>query len=107
VRFLGHDAVHVRERGFARASDEVVQALARDESRIVVSADTDFGVLLARSLSSSPSFILFRGEITRDPGEQVRLLALNLPSLEADLNAGCVAVFVEDRIRIRRLPLGE
>jgi predicted nuclease of predicted toxin-antitoxin system len=43
----GHDAVHVRDRGVQRASDSDLFDLAAGERRTILSADTDFGTLLA------------------------------------------------------------
>jgi predicted nuclease of predicted toxin-antitoxin system len=43
----GHDAIHVRELGLQHADDEVIFEHAAAEHRIVVSADGDFGTLLA------------------------------------------------------------
>src|SRR4030081_657906 len=56
----GYHAVHVREYAIQAAKDELILARALKERRIVVSADTDFGTLLARLEASQPSFILFR-----------------------------------------------
>lgn len=35
----------------------------------------------------------------------VALLLANLPAIEKDLDAGCIAVFEPKRIRLRALPL--
>ena len=56
----GHDAVHVRTYGMHAASDEVILGKALDEDRVVVSADSDFGAILAAQEAERPSFILFR-----------------------------------------------
>jgi predicted nuclease of predicted toxin-antitoxin system len=42
------------------AADEEIQRRALAEDRIVVSADSDFGTLLARQEADRSSFILFR-----------------------------------------------
>ena len=57
LRKAGHDAVHVRERNLQAARDEDILGLAKAEDRIVVSADMDFGSLLALSGKAKPSFI--------------------------------------------------
>ena len=43
----GHDAVHVRSLQMHASSDEEIFDLAARDGRVVVSADTDFGTLLA------------------------------------------------------------
>jgi predicted nuclease of predicted toxin-antitoxin system len=101
----GHDAVHVRDVGLASAVDALILEHAAREDRIVLSADTDFGTLLAVRQESKPSVVLFRGATPRQPAAQVTLLMANLPQVEADLLAGAIVVIEPARIRIRSLPI--
>lgn len=100
----GHDAVHVADLGLLGAADQDVMATAKVQSRVLVSADTDFGELLAAGRALGPSFVLFR-RTRRIAEEQTAVLLANLPDVEPDLDAGAVVVLAEDRIRVRRLPL--
>ncbi len=65
VSSAGYDAIHVRDRGLAKAKDAELFALAAREARVVVFADTDFGTLLALHRVSKPSIILFRHGVER------------------------------------------
>lgn len=108
ARFLieaGYDVVHIRDRGLTSASDEVVLALAVTEERVLISADTDFGMLLARSGAHKPSVVLIRRAVGRRAAKQARLLIDNLPVVQDDLDDGSVVVLGEQTVRIRRLPI--
>lgn len=56
----GHDAIHVRDRNLQTAVDSKILQLAVQEGRVLVSADTDFGTMLAFSAHDKPSVIQFR-----------------------------------------------
>jgi len=101
----GHDAVHLRDYGMTAAPDPDVMDRAATEERVLVSADTDFGALLAQQGADRPSLVLVRRLSGRRATEQAAIILANLDTVIDDLDAGAVVVLAEDVLRIRRLPL--
>ena len=86
------------------APDEVVLAAARDADAVLISSDTDFGELLARSNANGPSVILLRRQEGRRASEIASLILANLGAVADDLASGPIVVLDDDRVRIRSLP---
>ena len=101
----GHDAIHVGAVGLLGRPDAEVMAAAGVDDRVVLSADTDFGELLARSRERLPSVVLLR----RNPHsaeQQVAIVLAALIDVTADLEGGAMVIVDERRVRIRPLPIG-
>lgn len=99
-----HVAEHIRDLGMREAPDDVVLAAARDAEAVLISSDTDFGELLARSNANEPSVILLRRQEGRRVSEIASLILANLGAVADDLASGAVVVLDDDRVRIRSLP---
>jgi predicted nuclease of predicted toxin-antitoxin system len=99
----GYDAVHARDIGLLKATDEAVLARAVAEDRVIVSGDTDFGRLLFEAEGRRPSLILFRREDDRRAIRQAGLILSNLDQVRDDLEAGAIVVIEAHRVRVRRL----
>jgi len=104
---VGFDAVHVRAYGMQAASDEEILARASVEDRVVVSTDSDFGTILSAQEAERPSFILFREPNLLVAHDYLDLLLPSLSALKPELMNGCVAVFRNRRLRVRKLPFSE
>jgi predicted nuclease of predicted toxin-antitoxin system len=102
----GWDVAHVRALGLRAATDKVVLEAARNDHRVLVSADTDFRALLAASHDPGPSIVLVRRVVGRRVEELAGILIANLPQVEEDLRLGSIVVIGDDTLRIRRLPIG-
>lgn len=101
----GHDVEHVRTLGLAAADDAEVLIAAADAQRVLISADTDFGTLLAFTRAEEPSVVLLRRSTGRSTAELAEVLAGNLPLVADDLNVGAVVVMTDSEMRVRHLPI--
>ena len=84
LRRAGHDAVHVRDQLMQESSDEQIFSVAAVQNRIINSADTDFGTLLATRQAVTPSVILLRRPSQRRPTYQAKLITDNLLGMVAE-----------------------
>lgn len=101
----GHDTTHTRALGLAKADDLEVFAMALAERRCIISSDTDFGEILARTSAELPSLILLRRQDHRRASEIAALILTNLDTVASDLDSGAIVVLDDSRLRVRPLPL--
>jgi predicted nuclease of predicted toxin-antitoxin system len=101
----GHDAKHIRDFGLSAASDEIVLQQADAEDRVLISADTDFGTLLAYSGAATPSVVLVRRICGRRVEGILAILLANLDVIAQDLQSGAIVAIGDDWLRIRSLPI--
>lgn len=105
LKKAGHNAIHVADIGLLSAPDpEILQAAAKGE-QVLLTADADFGALLALGSLASPSVLLLRSADHLLPADQAELIAANLPSITEDLEKGAIASLTRDRLRVRELPI--
>ncbi len=100
----GHDAVHATELGLNRAPDAAVLERARNDGRVVVTADLDYPRLLALAQAEGPGLIVFRGGDYSEQEAEVRLRRA-LEAVPVEDFANSIVVIEKTRIRRRRLPL--
>jgi predicted nuclease of predicted toxin-antitoxin system len=97
-------AVHWSTVGEPRAEDAVIMEWARTNNYTVFTHDLDFGGVLALTQAEGPSVIQVRAhDVTPEHLELVLIDALE--KNRAALEAGCLIVLDEARLRMRILPL--
>jgi len=107
VRYLvesGHDALHLHEKGWEKFSDSQILEKARQEKRIVLTHDLDFGDLLAASGNALPSVIIFRLRNMR-PGNVSYFLQIIIDQHRMALESGVIISVNERQARVRVLPV--
>jgi len=104
LRALGHDAVHLRELGLQRLSDEEILAKAAAEGRVVLVHDLDMSRIMALGGASKPSIVTFRLQNMSAP----ELLPFILQAIEVcrtELDVGSLVTVNGRTIRSRKLPV--
>lgn len=99
-----HKGVHAYQIGKGRAPDSDLLEIARQESRVVITADLDFPRLLALSSATGPGLILFRGGNYSDI-EMCDLLERVLTKVPPETLEVSICVVDKKRIRITQLPI--
>jgi predicted nuclease of predicted toxin-antitoxin system len=106
LRANEHDAIHVRDYNLQAAADSEIFDRAAQEDRVIISADTDFGTILAQRNTTKPSVIPLRWAGLRLPEAQAAVITANLTAVAVDLEKAAVVVIEPDRIGVRKLPIG-
>lgn len=101
----GFDAVHVADLGLVTATDDEIFDRAAEHGLVVVTADSDFGALLAMRRATSPSVVHLRHVAELVAEEHLQLLVANLPPIADDLDRGAIVSLSPTRLAVRDLPL--
>lgn len=102
---VGFEVRHVVELGLVGASDAVIFVRAAADGDVVITADSDFSMLLASRQSVGPSVILLRQVAELTWQVHLELLTANLPAVQRELEAGAVVSLSPTRLAVRRLPI--
>jgi predicted nuclease of predicted toxin-antitoxin system len=82
----GFKSIHVGDVGLLTAADQAILDYAAASELVIISADTDFGELLAISRGAvRPSVVLLRSADRLTPEQQGALLVANLPAVADEL----------------------
>jgi len=101
---LGHEVVHWSTIGEIRAKDETIMAWCATHGYVIITADTDFGHLLAKLKDTTPSVMILRTSI-HSASVVVPLIHSTIERFSAELMDGCLISVDEIKARIRRLPI--
>ncbi len=104
LRDMGHDGVHLRDEHLERAKDPVVLEKARNEERVLLTHDLDFGELIAASAAKLPSVIIFRLRDMR-PYRVNEYLHRIISDHSSALEKGAIVSVTVNRVRVRSLPI--
>lgn len=104
LRSQGHDALHLRDQGLQRLSDNEIIEKARAENRIILTHDLDFGRIIALSGAQIPSVITFRLANMKPTAVNQHLREI-LARFAPKLERGALISVSEWSVRVRSLPI--
>lgn len=106
LRTAGYEATHVVDLNLVTATDDEIFSHCSGHGLVLITADTDFGMLLALRRAESPSVVQLRRVAELSPDAHIQLLLAHLPDLTKDLRHGAIVSLGPDRVSIRSLPIG-
>jgi predicted nuclease of predicted toxin-antitoxin system len=104
LRSLGFNATHIAEEHLHKLPDNLILIKAKEENRILLTCDLDFGHLLFESQENSPTTIIFRLEYQTPLNHIVKLTRL-FDEYMNDLQEHCIISIDDSKIRFRSLPI--
>jgi predicted nuclease of predicted toxin-antitoxin system len=104
LRSNGYDIFRTTELLPATAPDSTILEIARIETRIIITQDLDFSMLIALAKYNQPSLITLRLSSAR-PDVVTQKLLIVLPNLQEELRSGSAITVNDNSIRIRKLPI--
>jgi predicted nuclease of predicted toxin-antitoxin system len=104
LKAQGYDIVRTTDLLPATAADAEILALARVESRVILTQDLDFSMLVALSNYGLPSLITLRLSSVKPDLVTQKLLDV-LPTVETELTEGAAVTINDNSVRIRKLPI--
>lgn len=105
LRHLGHDVALAATLGLAQATDSDLLTIARDQARILITRDRDFGGLVFVE-GRGPGVVYLRILPSTRSAVHVELERVLITHTEDELHRSFV-VIEPGRYRIRKLPSGE
>jgi predicted nuclease of predicted toxin-antitoxin system len=101
LRANGIEADTVRDQGLGGAADEFVEDVVRNEQRVLLTLDRDFGDIRTYPPESYAGIVVLRPK-RQDKAAVLDLLKRLAPALRKESFAGQLWIVEPDRIRFRR-----
>ncbi|MDB9376054.1 DUF5615 family PIN-like protein [Nodularia sphaerocarpa] len=104
LKLQGYDILRSTDLLPNTAADVDILELARVESRIIITQDLDFSMLIAVGKYNQPSLVTLRLSSAKPDLITQRLLEV-LPQLAEELTQGSALTIDDNSVRIRKLPI--
>ncbi|MEO6978752.1 MAG: DUF5615 family PIN-like protein, partial [Mucilaginibacter sp.] len=101
---LGHNAIHISENNLHKLSDNLIIEKATTENRVILTADMDFGQLLALDSYGKVSIVQFRVSNFKSD-YLISKLELVFEQFKGQLTDTFIITVEDSRIRFRLLPI--